>query len=64
MSWFHAVGILLSHPHVTPRELSVALGIVRLPTVRSMRTRITSAMLADEASALLAGLDGVYLPAT
>lgn len=64
VSWFHAVGILLSHPHVTPRELSVALGIVRLPTVRSMRTRITSAMLADEASALLAGLDGVYLPAT
>jgi hypothetical protein len=60
--WFHAVAIALNSPLVGTRDAATAIGIRRLPTVRTMLKKIRAAMLADDATALLAGLDQVYLP--
>jgi hypothetical protein len=61
--WFHAISIVLHAPQVSPRDLAVAIGIRRVPTVRTMLNTLRTALLADDASQLLAGLDRVYLPA-
>jgi hypothetical protein len=61
--WFHAVAIVLYYPRVSPRELAMAIGVRRVPTVRTMLNKIQAALLTDDASQRLAGLDHVYLPA-
>ncbi len=64
VKWFQAIRIVLHHPMMGASELAAAIGIRRLPTVRSMLTKIRAAMLAESASRLLADLDNVYLPST
>jgi hypothetical protein len=63
-TWFHAIRVLLFCPQIKPSELASAIGVRRLPTVRSMAAKIRDALVADNASAKLAGLDAIYLPLT
>lgn len=60
--WFHAIKVLLYDPAIAAVELSRAIGVGRLPTVRQMARRIRTAILADDASTRLADLDHAYLP--
>jgi hypothetical protein len=61
-AWFHAIRNLLFDPSATTAELASAIGIRRAATIRTMIGKIHAAMLADNASILLAGLDEVFLP--
>ena len=55
--WFIAMWLLLWRPTITTTELVSVLGINRIMTIRNMATKIRAAMAAENASALLAGLD-------
>jgi hypothetical protein len=59
--WFAAIRALLLRPNTTPAEMATILKIGRLQTVRDMTTTIRRALAAENAGALLAGLDEVYL---
>jgi hypothetical protein len=63
VNWFHAIRIVLHYPSIGALQLAAAISIRRVPTVRSMLTKIRAAMPADNAGRLLADLDSVYLPA-
>jgi transposase-like protein len=58
--WFAAIRLLLLQPTISTIELAERIDIQRTTTVRSMATRIRSAMAADEAPRQLAGLDSFY----
>jgi hypothetical protein len=62
--WFHAIQIVLYQPTITAADMAAATGIRRVPTVKSMLSKIHAAMLTDDGSQRLAGLDVIYLPAT
>jgi transposase-like protein len=55
--WFAAIWLLLGRPTTTTAELVSVLGINRIMTARNMATKIRTAMTAENAGALLAGLD-------
>jgi transposase-like protein len=57
-TWFTAIWLLLWRPTITTAELVSALGINRIMTARSLTAKIRAAMAAENAGALLAGLDG------
>jgi hypothetical protein len=61
-TWFHAIRNLLFAPTATTTELANAIGVRRTATVRTMATKIQSALMADNATTLLAELDEVFLP--
>jgi hypothetical protein len=62
VQWFHAIGIALYFPNAAACDVAMAIGVRRLPTVRSMLKKIRGAMMSDVATNMLAGLDQVYLP--
>ncbi len=62
--WFAAIQTVLTNPDVAPGELSRRTGIHRAATMRHVVKKIRAAMIADNASALLAGLDEVFLACT
>jgi hypothetical protein len=59
--WFAGIRIVLLSPRVSAKEMANALAIGRLQTVRSLITRIQSAIASAEPSMALAGLDQVFL---
>lgn len=63
-SWFHAIAIVLYNPAVGAAELARTIEVRRQATVRSVLRKIRTALAADTASELLAGLDMIYLPDT
>jgi hypothetical protein len=58
--WFAAIRLLLWNPCMGTTELGMQLGINRATTVRSMTKRINAAMVAENSTGLLAGLDVYY----
>ena len=58
--WFEAIRHLLWQPTITAAELADKLNIQRLATVRSLSKKIRTALMAENASELLAGLDERY----
>jgi hypothetical protein len=58
--WFTAIWLLLWLPKITTAELVSTLGITRIMTVRKVAAKIRAAMAAEDAGALLAGLDAYY----
>lgn len=64
VQWFAAIRIVFLAPSITTSELSEMVGIKRGATVRSMSEKIRAAMASEDASKLLAELDGIYTPTT
>ncbi len=62
--WFAAIEFVLLDPEIAPGELGRRIGLNRPATIRHVATKIRAAMKADNASALLAGLDEVFLACT
>jgi transposase-like protein len=58
--WFEAIRWLLWQPTISTGELAPKLGIRRLPTVRTLASKVHKAMAAENASAQLAGLDTYF----
>lgn len=58
--WFNAVRVLMWRPTTSTADLAEQVGLRRRTTVRTMVRRIREAMAADDASALLAGLDRYF----
>lgn len=58
--WFAAIWLIFSRPKITTTELVSTLGVNRIMTVRKMANRIRAAMMEENASDLLAGLDKCY----
>jgi hypothetical protein len=56
-TWFLAVWSVLREPTIKTRQLQQHLGLQRAATVRGMRDRIRGALVAEERSQRLAGLD-------
>lgn len=59
--WFAAIRIVLLAPTIATEELAAAIKIDRRQTVRNMVKRIRAAVIAEEPSTALAGLDQLYL---
>jgi len=57
LTWFRAIAAVLARPTIATAELAEELGIRRKATVRQLARRIREALLADDASERLAGLD-------
>jgi hypothetical protein len=55
--WFDAIRILWWRPTIGASELAEQIGLTRVPTVRSMMTKIRTALAAENSSERLAGLD-------
>jgi hypothetical protein len=62
--WFHAVRCVLFRPSLTALELEKFIKINRRATAGRMLRKIRSAILADDASQKLAGLDEVFFGGT
>jgi hypothetical protein len=56
-NWFTAIRMILDNPHIATSELQRQLCLSRSATVRALARRIRSAILADNRTELLAGLD-------
>ncbi len=62
VDWFHAIKLILFRPSITAGELARTVGIGRVATVRAMLAKIKVALLSNEATEQLSGLDELYLP--
>jgi hypothetical protein len=60
-AWFDVVRWLVCQPTIQVSELANKVNIKRLPTVRRMAKKIRDAMLEENSSELLAGLDVYWL---
>jgi hypothetical protein len=55
--WFSAIRLVVSNPDIATGQLQTRLCISRAATVRGMANKINAALLANDRTALLAGLD-------
>ena len=58
--WFRAISLVLQSPAIRPQELQLVLKLRRYATARSLTTKIIAAMISDQRSELLAGLDRIF----
>ena len=54
--WFMAIGEVLADPAIRPERLQQAIELPRLGTVRTLLTRILTAIQSPDVDRLLAGL--------
>lgn len=59
-TWFAAIRWVLLRPAVSATDLTALLGVQRLTTVSSVQRRIHQALMEDNRSDRLAGLDEIY----
>jgi hypothetical protein len=64
LKWFKAIQLLFCQPTIQTAEIAAQIDISRLPTVRTMATKIREAMAQENASQLLAGLDSKFIHTT
>ena len=60
VKWFAAIWLIFARSKITTTELMSALRVNRIMTVRKMANKIRAAMMEENASDLLAGLDNYY----
>lgn len=61
LAWFRLITAVLSNPHVATHQLSTAIDISRLATVRRMCANVEDALRSPDAERRLAGLRGYVL---
>jgi hypothetical protein len=59
--WFDGIRWLLCQPTICPAKLAEKVNVKRLSTVRSLTKKIREAIVAENSSELLAGLDHYWL---